>query len=335
MYIYLLLCILFLLIYLYASNKQNVLTALNYLGIERNIDKFNSIKLNNFLNYESKIIHIWQGERDDNKLLFMYKPIVSSIIKLLEYSNNDILIDYKINYYNFNEINPGEILIWIGCENIPDFNLLKNRSIYTIYYNSEPDIDNFDADEIWTYSKYLFNNYKKNNDLQIIKFVPIICEENIPIVPYNLKTNDIKLIFIGLLSYRNDKKNILFQNSFIKNNLEEVYNLWNDNDFNNYISNKPNIYLNLKKTNTDALPSVRINKLLSHKCIIISEHTNDIDEEYYKNIIYFCNIDEIENIYRKLINKTNIKLQEEADRIYETFYNKFYYKNAVDLIIQK
>jgi len=111
--------------------------------------------------------------------------------------------------------------------------------------------------------------------------------------------------------------------------------LWSDIDFNNYISNRPNIYLNLTKNNTDVLPSVRINKLLSHKCIIISEHTNVIDEEYYNGIIYFCNINEIENVYRKLINKTNIELQQKANKIYEKFYNKFYYKNAIDLIIQK
>ena len=153
--------------------------------------------------------------------------------------------------------------------------------------------------------------------------------------PYIYLNTNIKLTFIGLLAYRSEKKKILFQNSFIKNNLEEVYNLWNDTDFNNYISSNPKIYLNLTKNNTYALPSVRINKLLSHKCIIISEHTNDIDEEYYKGIIYFCNIDQIENVYRRLVNKTNIELQQEANKIYEIFYNKFYYKNAINLIIQK
>jgi len=290
----------------------------------------------NYLNYKSNIIHIWQGERNDNALQFMYKPIILSCFKYLKYSNNDYIIDYRINYNNFNEIKPNEILIWVGCENIPNFDLLRNRGIYCIYYNTEPNIDKFNSNEIWTYSKYLFNSYNKYENTQIIKFIPIICEENVPNVSYiNLINNNIKLTFIGLLAYRGDKKNILFQNSFIKNNLEEVYNLWNDTDFNNYISNKPNIYLNLTKKNTHALPSVRINKLLSHKCIIISEHTNDIDEEYYKGLIYFCNIHEIENVYRKLINKTNIELQQEADKIYEKFYNKFYYKNAIDLIIQK
>lgn len=292
-------------------------------------------EFNNYLKFKSNIIHIWQGERNDNALQFMYKPVVVSCYKYLEYSNNDYIIDYKVNYYNFDEIKPNEILIWIGCENIPNFDLLKNRGIYTIYYNTEPNIDKFNSNEIWTYSKYLFNNYNKYENIQIIKFVPIICEENIPYVPYINLNNNIKLTFIGLLAYRSDKKNILFQNSFIKNNLEEVYNLWNDTDFNNYISSNPKIYLNLTKNNTYALPSVRINKLLSHKCIIISEHTNEIDEEYYKGIIYFCNIDEIENIYRRLVNKTNIELQQEANKIYEKFYNKFYYKNAINLIIQK
>lgn len=292
--------------------------------------------MRNVFNYKSNVIHIWQGERNDGALQFMYKPVILSCVKYLEYDNNDIIIDYKINYYNFNEIKANEILIWIGCENIPNFDILKKRGIYCIYYNTEPNIDKFNTNEIWTYSKYLFNSYNKYENTQIIKFVPVICEENIPSVSYiNLINNNIKLTFIGLLAYRADKKNILFQNSFIKNNLEEVYNLWNDSDFNNYISNKPSIYLNLTKKNTVALQSVRINKLLSHKCIIISEHTNDIDEEYYRDMIYFCNIDEIENVYRNLISKTNIELQYEADKIYEKFYNKFYYKNAIDLIIQK
>ena len=146
---------------------------------------------------------------------------------------------------------------------------------------------------------------------------------------------NIKLTFIGKLDYRGDKKEILFQSSLLQNNLEEVYDLWNDTDFNNYISDKPRIYLNLTKDGTSALPSVRTNKLLSHKCIIISEHTNDIDEEYYKGMVYFCNIDEIENTYKTLINKTNMELQQEADEIYKNFYNTFYYQNAISLMTEK
>jgi hypothetical protein len=127
----------------------------------------------------------------------------------------------------------------------------------------------------------------------------------------------------------------------MKENLKEIYNLWNDNDYNNFISSKPNIFLNLTKhiipniVEYNVLPTVRINKLLSHKAIIISEHTNPIDEAYYKDMVYFCNLEEIEDVYQELINKTNIELEQISNNIYEKFYDKFYYKNAVKLITEK
>jgi hypothetical protein len=43
----------------------------------------------------------------------------------------------------------------------------------------------------------------------------------------------------------------------------------------------------------------------------------------------------MENVYKKLLNKTGSQLQEESNAIYEKFYNKFYYKNAIKLIVQK
>jgi len=283
-----------------------------------------------------KKIYLWQGERQDNALQFMYKPVIISILEILEKEINNIIeIDYRFNNLNFDELEENDLLIWVGCENIPNFDILKKRNIYTIYYNTEPDFDQINTDEIWTYSKYLFDNYNKVHKNQIIKFVPIICEENVPVVPYHIEDDNIKLIFMGSLNYRPDKKDILMSKHLLKNNLEEVYNLWSDNDFNNFIKKKANIFLNLKKTNNIVLPSLRFNKLLSHKCIIISEHTNDIDEEFYKDIIYFCNVDEIEDVYKKLMNKTNIELQNEADEIYKKFYNRFNTSNVQKLIISR
>jgi hypothetical protein len=252
--------------------------------------------------------------------------------------SNDVKINYKIvDNNNFDEINSNDILIWIGWEAAPNFEELKKKGIYTIWFNSEPYYHKKNSDEIWTYSKYLFDNYK--NDNQILRFIPIICEENIPCVPYNLINNNIKLVFMGNLNYRPEKKEYLLKSKFLQENLEEVYNIWNDDDYNNFINKKSNIFLNLTKSiNIDikyVLPSVRINKLLSHKCIIISEYTNPIDEEYYKDMVYFCNLEDIEDLYKKLISKSSHELKQESDRIYEKFYNKFYYKNALKLITQK
>lgn len=288
-------------------------------------------QINNIKYLKINKIYMLQGD-DNGKLEFMYKPFIISSSKILKDDINEI--DYKINY-NYNTIKPNNILLWIGPCKIPDFVSLIKKNIYTIYYNTEPDTNNFFSNEIWTYSKYLFHKYVKVNNEQIIKFVPISCEENVPFVPYHLKNDSIKLIFLGKISYRNEKSKIILSSSFMKDNLEEIYNVWNDKDYNNMISSKANIFLNLTKNGTIALPSARINKLLSHKCIIISEHTNEIDEELYKGIIYFCNINEIENIYKNLINKSNVELQKEANDKYTKFYNIFNYKNAVNLILVK
>ncbi len=294
-------------------------------------DLYTDTKEKQIITYSNRKIHIWQAEWEKSiKLEFMYKPIVSSVIELLKYSNYNIDIDFKVNNYNFDDIKENEILIWVGCISIPDFNHLRNKKIYTIYYDTEPDTNiRYSSDEIWTYSKYLFNNYKKQFEKQIIKFVPIILEENIPSVPYNILNENIKLSFIGHLDCRSEKINK------ISTNIEEINNLWNDEKYNEYIKSNSRIYLNLTKSYTYVLPSVRINKLLSHKCIIISEHTNDIDEEYYKDMVYFCNIDDINKVYENLLKKSNIELQNEANEKYKKFYDKFYLKNAHKLIEEK
>ncbi len=94
-------------------------------------------------------------------------------------------------------------------------------------------------------------------------------------------------------------------------------------------------FINLTKNNSCILPSVRLNKLLSHKCIIISEYTNDIDQKYYKDIIYFCDINEIENIYKTLKNKSAIELEIESNNKFKKFNSIFNSKNIVNIILQK
>ena len=267
-------------------------------------------------------IHVWQGERGDRALKFMYKPVIYTIIQLLKSSFDNIEIDYKCGNGNCNVIASNDILIFAGCIDIPNFDALNKRNVYTIFYETEPFICNVSSNEIWTYSKSLVETYPKRINNQIIKFIPIMCEENIPFTPYT-KNNKINLTFFGALGFRMHKKNVICANQLIKNNLKEVYHLWSDESYNNYIINNNDIYLNLTKSGTNILPSVRINKLLSHKCIIISEHTNPVDEEYYKGIIYFCHLHEIGNIFQMLINKTGVELQKEADEKYNLFYNKF------------
>ena len=88
--------------------------------------------MSEYLVYKTNKIHVWQGERCDGALKFMYKPVITSVIKLLQQSNQNVEINYKINYHNFNDINANEVLIWIGCEQVPNFAAL-NEKVSTQY----------------------------------------------------------------------------------------------------------------------------------------------------------------------------------------------------------
>jgi len=281
----------------------------------------------------TKIIHIYydHGNEIAEVLAFMYKPILISLIKIINELYPAIQIVLKVNPNDLNNIQEGDTLLWVGSIKIPDFDLLKKKHIYTIHYNSEPYVKYVNSNEIWTYSRYMYASYRKIQN-QIIKFVPILFEENVPSVPYNIRNEPMKLIFIGSLQFRENKYRTLPDT--LKKNLIIIQNIWNDTDYNRFISDKANIFLNLNKEGTAALPSVRINKLLSHKCIIISEHTNTIDDELYKDLIYFCKIKEIGSILNEFMQKTPDELQDISDRRYKIFCERFNSKNLLNLIIE-
>ena len=296
----------------------------------------NRIRKPFFITKSTTKIHLWHGEKD-GLFTFMYSPVILSIKEMIKTIYPHIEINYKSDYYEWDEIKPTEMLIWIGEIVKPDFNYFKDKNIYTVYYNTEPYIENVSSDEIWTYSRYMFNlhsqEYKQGN--QIIRYIPILCEKNVPSAPYLFKESPMNLIFMGAFYMRADKKSILDEYTLIKDNLLEVFNLWNDRDFSTFVSSKPHIYLNVTKTNNVVLPSFRLNKLLSHRCIIISNHTNPLDELDYKDLIIFCDLREMESEYKKLLELSNEELHQKSNQIYKKFYSRFTLKNAMNRVLQK
>ena len=289
-------------------------------------------------------IYILHGEVNfhsevEGNIKFMLKPAIDSITKLLNEKYPSVPIIYKKHEHNFEKLIENDILIWVGDinENIVDYNDLRNRNIYSIYYNTEPDTRNFNSNEIWTYSKYLFSNYEKQGE-QLIKFVPVICDDSTNFISYkNINPKDLKLYFIGNFGYRRDKVDIIMKNNFMIDKLLEIYNIWNEEDYIRFITDQksPKIFLNLTKSVSNVLPGLRINKLLSNKCIVISEHTNSIDEEYYKDIVYFTDLDKIADLFIELTNKTSDELEMESETRYQKFNQIFNYKNASNLISVK
>jgi hypothetical protein len=297
-------------------------------------------------NYRGKrTIHIWQIENHNGfNVLYMYKPYVHSIQTLLEnellqplfikdYSKEDFQIDYKTRHHKSEDINDEDIIIWIGHNNIDNYVDTKNKNVYKIWFNTEPDYSVDEKfNEIWTYSKYIYNNYKMKNK-QKKRFIPVVLDEKINVKIDYSSNKDRKLVFLGNLGFRPDKKDVLMKNQAMKENLQEIYDVWSDEDFVKLIKSGPNIFLNLMKSGPPpALNSARINTLLNAGCIIVSEKTNEIDEGLYKDMMIFCKLEEINDKYIMLTKKTVGELQEMQELFYANFRNKFSIENADNLI---
>lgn len=272
-------------------------------------------------------VHVWQHE---NWILpFMYDPVSISLKKLLPLIYNNRIIEFKISGKRLDDLLDGDTLIWVGVSP-PNFEELHKQNIYTIHYDLEPFVSIYGADEIWTYSRYMFEEYKKAFD-KTVKFIPILLDETVPTINYSENNTQVKLTFIGSLSIANRiiKKEIINASGV---EINEVYNLWSNQDFNMFIINNTDIYLNITKDTTKALASVRINKLLSHKCIIVSEHTNEIDEELYKDIVFFKDLNEIGDFFKSLQQKSKEELESIAENSYQKFIKVFNLENGFNLI---
>jgi hypothetical protein len=223
----------------------------------------------------------------------------------------------------------GDIVIWVGVpfmEGHHEIQQLKKRNIYTIHFNLEPHVEDFGSDETWTYSLYMYEQHKCLQ--RIIKFIPIIYDETLPKTNYLNKIKE--LTFIGGITDGRVHKEKIINESDV--NIHCINHLWSDKDYNLFIINHASIYLSLTKCETRTLASVRINKLLSHRCIIISEKTNDKDEELYKDMVFFRELNEIGPLFKSLIAMSPEELNNIAELAHQKFISKFNPENAFQII---
>ena len=178
---------------------------------------------------------------------------------------------------------------------------------------------------IFLYSKFLFISQQKFFDQQKIRFVPILKQDTTSFVNYLNKTDNTKLSFLGHMPARPiDKRNFFLNKSYFINK----YDLFNENTYNMYIVKNTNIFLNLNKIGYSVLPFCRICKLLSHKCLVISEHCNKEDEELFEDIVYFCDsLIDIEKTFYNLLSKSPNELNDISNKNYIKFCDKFSVKN--------
>jgi hypothetical protein len=267
---------------------------------------------------------IYIKQINDSYLDFMYYPAIYSLLHLIP------LMYHKTPILFTNEtIVEGDIFIWVGVPYMQGNHYiqeLKKKNIYIIHFNLEPYVEDVGSDETWTYSLYMFEKHKCLS--KIIRFIPIIHDETLPKTNYLNKLNELTFIG-GIHDGRVDKAKIINESDV---NINCINHLWTTEEYNFFIINHASIYLNLTKSDTKTLPSVRINKLLSHKCIIISEKTNDKDEELYKDMVFFRELNEIGPLFKSLIAMSPEELNQIAESAHEKFISKFNRENAFQII---
>jgi len=251
----------------------------------------------------------------------MYYPAVYSLLHLIPF-----MYDKTPILFTNETIIDGDIVIWVGVSGIHEIKELKKKNIYTVHFNLEPVVEDIGSDETWTYSLYMYEKHKCLS--KTIKFIPIIHDESLPKTNYLNKINE--LTFIGSMNCGRVDKEKIINESYV--NINCIDYLWTEQKYNLFIINHASIYLNLTKYDTKTLPSIRINKLLSHKCIIISEKTNDEDEELYKDMVFFTDLNQIGELYKSFITMSPQELNNLAESIYQKFILKFNSKNAFHLI---
>lgn len=278
-------------------------------------------------------IHIRMGDYDNNLLKFMYEPFYTSIIKICKFKN--FKYNFKINDYTYDEIIENDYFIYVGIYKVYDidFLLLKNRGVKTIYFQSEPcPILTNDFDEIWDYSK---KNIKINLSETKLRYLPLICNKKLKKI-YQKDSDNLKLLFIGgapprVPDSRPHKWSFLMSSDFLKDKLMSTYDVWNESDYENLISKDySSIFLNLNREGTTSLPSCRITKLLCHKALIISEPVDKEDMELYEDLVFFCDLNQIEEKFRYLLSLNKFERQQIADNIYEKFSERFSTKKIVN-----
>ena len=202
----------------------------------------------------NKKVYICMSDYENKRLSYMYYPMYESLIQIFKNLNNEVY--FQINNINYLKITESyNIFIYVGIYEVEkvQFKYLKDNGIYTIYYQSEPDIILFneinEICEIYDYSKY---NILNNNINTIKKYIPLICDINL----YKMKQKDsenLKLIFLGgsppeFPDSRPNKFKFLMSSVYLKENLISLYNIWNEKDFEKLLLNDySSIFLNINR----------------------------------------------------------------------------------------
>jgi len=277
---------------------------------------------------------IYLCHNGDQRITYMYEPFTQTIVNGFKSIDSSIVIEERYGHIDFGKIKEGSIFIFVGvfkqAQSSVPWEFLQKKNIYTIYFQTEPlsklNLPVTFVNEIWDYGYHNIDNYENQSSSFLnTRFIP----SGVNLKKPHMIQSDIcdQLIFFGHISEnRVSFKRIIDSKPILKKAFRTVYNVWDDHSLSKLMKNSNGIFLNFHKYECDKTPNKpvapRISILLNSKCLIISTRCYKKDEEEYKDMVSFCNYDEIEGEFLRLSRMTKEERQLLADTRYDLFKKK-------------
>ena len=265
---------------------------------------------------------IWNGEREDGHLTYMYHPVVWTLREGLQAIGCNVSVGSGIQrslHRSLNSLSLGDSFIFVGSadHNALPWDQLRKRQIRTIYYNTEPfgclkGLGPVNVDEVWDYSWanvdrcVAAGKFRKASNTstvldfskqKIIRYVPPGAIKGSPqVVNFGKFGRGRGWTFLGradasqarLGCFRTATAGLQRGRDFF-----ETSNVWSNKTFRDLIqsSNGPSIFLSIHKNcNRAGMPfeALRGSLLLSAGALLISERSYTKDMNEYRGMVNFA-----------------------------------------------
>lgn len=288
----------------------------------------------------NKTIHLCHN--GNQKIIYMYEPFTKTIFDGFKSLNSSIVIKEQYGRIDFEKIQDGSIFIFVGNYHegqtfrVIPWEALHKKNVYTIYFQTEPrsnlNLSYEFIDEMWDYGHHNIDRYDTHSlFFPHIRYIPA----GVNLKKKHMIQSDIcdKLIFLGgVYDNRLSFKRFIDSSPILRKAFISINNIWDENSFSKLLENTKGIFLNFHKFESEFSQiskhfnkpvAPRISKLLNSKCLIISTRCYEKDEEEYKDMVSFCNNDEIEAEFLRLSRMTKEERQLLADTRYDLFKSRF------------
>lgn len=232
-------------------------------------------------------IVVWQGERRDGKLKYMYEPARSTLVLGLRARAEECgyVVEDGVGFQSWvDDLSSGDVMIWIGVDHQVDFMTahapyLAERGVYVISYQTEPRTIQYyqGVAEIWEYSH---GNHFDRRSKHFVRVVPpgYVRRFETPTTKPSAET----FTWLGLNRCMSNLP------AGVRRRVKQTYKVWTVEDWKKVASTNHTVYLTMHKAcgdRTRPLESFRLSSILSFGGVLIAEPSNQEDVEMYKGTI--------------------------------------------------